>query len=64
MLLVISLTFHVSSQVPDLDVIVGSLSGGGLVGGMCVAAKVSLSSPSQTNETNNYLPSVSIGYQS
>ena len=27
-------------QVPDLDVIVGSVSGGGLVAGMCVAAKV------------------------
>ena len=28
-------------QVPDLDVIVGSVSGGGFVAGMCVAAKVS-----------------------
>ena len=27
-------------QVPDLDVIVGSVSGGGFVAGMCVAAKV------------------------
>ena len=28
-------------QVPDLDAIVGSVSGGGFVAGMCVAAKVS-----------------------
>lgn len=40
------LTYHAHLlQVPDLDVIVGSISAGGFMAGMCVAAKVSTQLP-------------------